>query len=88
VIFIVTRSLVCNIVKELDINILVIRADICVATALQFIDSVDAKYVRLPGSTREAFKNPALANEFKDLLAWRDNLFEKHWVPASQSERG
>lgn len=53
-------------------------ADVAMATALQFIAPVDDRYVQLGPATRRAWTHPALAVEFRDLLAWRDDMYQVH----------
>ncbi len=53
-------------------------ADIAMAAPLFGVRPVDAAYVRLGDATRAAFTDEVLAREFKDLLAWRDELYAKH----------
>ena len=52
--------------------------DIMVATLLQAVSPPAQKFVKLVDATRAAWHHDALANEFVDLLAWRDNVFEQY----------
>lgn len=53
-------------------------ADIAAACALQFVSPVGERWIRLGDANRAAWRDPSLADEFPDLLAWRDRLFEQH----------
>lgn len=53
-------------------------ADVTMATALQFVLPVAARYIALGPATREAWTHPSLAAEYADLLAWRDTLYAEH----------
>jgi len=53
-------------------------ADIAMATALHFVLPVGDEYIELGPATRAAWTQPALVEEFGDLLAWRDGIYEKH----------
>lgn len=53
-------------------------ADIVMATSLQGILPVADRYLRLGPATRQAWTNAALAAEFSDLIAWRDQIYERH----------
>lgn len=60
-------------------------ADITVATSLQFILPVADGYMPLGPATREVWTHPELAEEFADLLAWRDELYRAHRPPSAAS---
>ena len=53
-------------------------ADMAVASMLQFVKPVAANYIYLGEHTTECWSEPALAREFKDLLSWRDTIYQKH----------
>jgi glutathione S-transferase len=53
-------------------------ADIVAATPLQAIAPVADEYLALGPATRVAWTRPALADEFADLLRWRDELYREH----------
>ena len=53
-------------------------ADIAVATSLQGISPVADRHLRLGPATRAAWTDTALAEEFPDLLAWRDQIYDQH----------
>jgi glutathione S-transferase len=53
-------------------------ADIAMSVVVQLVQPVDARYVPLKEATREVWGDPALAAEFGDLIAWRDELYAKH----------
>ena len=50
-------------------------ADVAMAVALQVVQPVADSYLRLGPATRRAWRDPELAVEFEDLLAWRDRLY-------------
>jgi glutathione S-transferase len=53
-------------------------ADIVMAVSLQGVSPVADEYIRLGPATRRAWTREALAAEFSDLVAWRDELYAKH----------
>jgi len=55
-------------------------ADITFALALQFIDPVADRYITLSPASRPHWRFPELAEEFSDLIAWRDGLYDRHRV--------
>ncbi|HLT29178.1 MAG TPA: glutathione S-transferase C-terminal domain-containing protein [Myxococcaceae bacterium] len=59
-------------------------ADITVATSLQFLLPVGDGYMPLGTATREVWTHPELADEFADLLAWRDEVYDAHRPPPAQ----
>lgn len=50
-------------------------ADIAMATALQFVLPIAARYIDLGPATRRAWTHPTLAETYADLLAWRDKIY-------------
>jgi glutathione S-transferase len=58
-------------------------ADIAVAQVLQMIEPNNLGGFRLGSEGREGYRNPALAEAFPDLIAWRDALYAAH-RPAPQ----
>lgn len=58
------------------------HADVAMATSLQFVLPVDARYIALGPATRAAWTNPTLAEDYADVLAWRDRLYAEHRYPA------
>jgi len=60
-------------------------ADMAMATALQFIRPVANSHVLLRPATRDAWTMPEVADEFSDLLAWRDSLFDRLDYPGAPS---
>ncbi len=50
-------------------------ADLTMAAALQFVRPVDDRWISLGPATREAWTNHRLADDYPDLLAWRDQLY-------------
>jgi glutathione S-transferase len=53
-------------------------ADIIAATLLQGVVPVAGRYIRLGPATREAWTQADLAEEYADLIRWRDQLYERH----------
>lgn len=53
-------------------------ADIVMASCLQAVSPVDNRYIRLGPAMRRVWTNEEAAAEFKDLIAWRDQLYERH----------
>jgi glutathione S-transferase len=53
-------------------------ADIAMAVSLQFVCPPLVDAVRLGPASRRAWTEPTLSREYKDLLAWRDALYEQH----------
>ena len=53
-------------------------ADIVMASSLQVVQPVGNRWVPLGSATRRAWTDPELAQEFADLLSWRDRLYEQH----------
>jgi glutathione S-transferase len=52
-------------------------ADIVMATMLQAISPVDDRFIRLGPATRLVWTQAALAKEYADLIAWRDELYAR-----------
>lgn len=48
---------------------------------LQYVKPAEALSSLVSPAATAAFVNDALASEFSGLLAWRDDLLEKHWLP-------
>jgi len=53
-------------------------ADIVLASVLQGIAPVENHYIRLGEATRKIWSHPDLAQEFADLVAYRDQLYARH----------
>lgn len=53
-------------------------ADLALAGALQFIEPVSERYLRLGEANRRAWRDPELADQYGDLIAWRDRLYDAH----------
>jgi glutathione S-transferase len=53
-------------------------ADIVMAVTLQGVSPVDDHFIPLEPASREAWTRSELASEFSDLVAWRDQLYERH----------
>jgi glutathione S-transferase len=50
-------------------------ADITAASTLEFVMPVNDRYIRLKPAMRDTFTQNDLANEFADLIDWRDKLY-------------
>lgn len=53
-------------------------ADITMAVVLQMVCPVHDAYIRLGPRTREVWTHESLAGDFADLVAWRDQLYDRH----------
>jgi glutathione S-transferase len=53
-------------------------ADIVMAGLLQSVAPVAQPHIPLGPATRRVWTSPVLAAEFADLVAWRDQLYERH----------
>jgi len=53
-------------------------ADIIAATLLQFVQPCDSRYIRLSEANLHCWTTPELADEFADLVMWRDALYDEH----------
>jgi glutathione S-transferase len=53
-------------------------ADVAVASALGVLRPVSTRYVKVDEEIRKVWTDEELADEFADLLAWRDRIYEKH----------
>jgi glutathione S-transferase len=53
-------------------------ADIAMAGALHYVDPVGDRYMRLGSATRHSLRDAPLAERFGKVLAWRDDLYERH----------
>jgi glutathione S-transferase len=53
-------------------------ADIAMSVVLQCVRPVAARFIRLGPAMREVWTNDVLAEEFADLVEWRDALYAKH----------
>ncbi len=60
-------------------------ADMAVATAFQFVDPVDNRYIRLGPHSAACWRVPQLAERFRGLMDWRDRLFANHRRPADSA---
>jgi glutathione S-transferase len=45
---------------------------------LQFVTPVSDQYINIGDQQRKTMGNIELAKDFKDLIDWRDRLYEKH----------
>lgn len=53
-------------------------ADIASAMTLQGVDPVDHPAIPMGPGTRRIWRHPGLAEDYKDLIAWRDEIFAKY----------
>ncbi len=53
-------------------------ADVIASGALQFVVPLDDQWRRATAAEREVWGTPSLADEFADLVSWRDALYAKH----------
>ena len=53
-------------------------ADIAMACALHFVEPARERYMPLGAATRASLRDGSLAERFGKLLAWRDELYERH----------
>ncbi|TVQ89205.1 MAG: glutathione S-transferase family protein [Deltaproteobacteria bacterium] len=53
-------------------------ADIAAACALQFVEPASERWFRLGEASRPLWRDPELADDFADLLAWRDRIYALH----------
>lgn len=53
-------------------------ADVAMAVVCQFVSPVDDRYIRLAPANRACWTEPALADKYRDVIAWRDELYERH----------
>lgn len=53
-------------------------ADIAMAVVLQAVAPVDDRYIRLQPATRLCWTDDELARDAKDLVEWRDALYDAH----------
>ncbi|BDA49991.1 hypothetical protein COCOBI_15-1190 [Coccomyxa sp. Obi] len=54
-------------------------ADITMAVAVQVVAPVGPPFSKLSDDRRAALTNHELQEEFRDLLTWRDGIFQKHF---------
>lgn len=57
-------------------------ADITIAVVFQAIKPGKNTFVPIEDATRECWKDPELSQHYKDLLQWRDSIYEKHRTTA------
>jgi glutathione S-transferase len=53
-------------------------ADIVMAVVLQIVEPVKDHFIALGPATRECWRTASLAEEYSDLVAWRDELYDRH----------
>lgn len=63
-------------------------ADVAMATSLQFVEPVSNRYMRLGPATRRAWSNERFRHDYRDLLAWRDMVYEQHRRRAAPAVAG
>jgi glutathione S-transferase len=54
-------------------------ADFALAVSLQFVQPVAGTYVHLGPASRRCWTRDGLAQAYPDVLAWRDQVFARHW---------
>lgn len=59
-------------------------ADVAMAVVLQFVAPVDERFMPIGPGGRASWSNPELAARYPGLIAWRDQLYEKHRRPAAR----
>lgn len=52
--------------------------DIAMALAIQYVKPIESKYSAPGPAVAECWANPALIDEYSDLVEWRDRLYDKH----------
>ncbi len=62
-------------------------ADIIAASMLQGVVPVADRYLRLGPGMRRAWTKPALAARYPELIAWRDQLYERHRAKPERARR-
>ncbi len=62
-------------------------ADMMVATLLQAVEPVSDEYLLLGPATRKAWRHEELAEEYRDLLEWRDMVYQRHRKESFKSSR-
>jgi glutathione S-transferase len=77
-----TRALLSELLQALDGRAHLLErfsyADIAAAASLQQIAPVHDRFIPLSPAVRRSSTDPALAEEFSSLVAWRDRLYEQH----------
>lgn len=63
-------------------------ADVAMAASLQFIEPVSSRYITLGPATRRAWINEPFRQAFRDLLSWRDEIYQLHRRGSQQSTAG
>lgn len=53
-------------------------ADIATSMSLQFVKPVRSPYLEIGSATHHAFTHSKLSEKYRDLIEWRDSLYEKH----------
>ena len=63
-------------------------ADIAMALALQFVAPVADRWIRLGPASRKCWTTPQLAEDFDDLVRWRDHIYAtRRWAPRKTPTR-
>jgi glutathione S-transferase len=60
-------------------------ADIVATGLLQVVVPVSDRYLRLGPATRDVWKTDELSRSYADLVEWRDRLYERHRVRATNA---
>ncbi len=53
-------------------------ADVAMAVSLQVVWPVGNRWLPLGDATRSVWQEPAMADAFRDLITWRDRVYDKH----------
>jgi glutathione S-transferase len=53
-------------------------ADIVMAAALHFVAPLPERHLRLGAATRDAMRDAPVAERFEKVIAWRDELYDRH----------
>jgi glutathione S-transferase len=53
-------------------------ADVAMAVVCQFVRPVDDRWIRLSPATRRCWTEDGLAEKYRDVIAWRDELYARH----------
>lgn len=54
-------------------------ADITLGLAMQFVKPADDAFLRMGPGNRRCWTSERLAEEYADVVAWRDGMFAEHW---------
>ena len=54
-------------------------ADVTTAVSMQFVEPPAERYCSLGPASRGCWTTPDLAKDYADVLAWRDDVYRRHW---------